>query len=84
MGRYLLAVPFVIVAAFAGWVIANMYFNRQMLEVCGMDIFESIVSPMAAYNCLVWSDSAEVRCTAQVLDPLGYPPVFATTLELYP
>jgi len=35
-------------------------------------------------SVLVWSDSPQIRCTAQVLDPLNYPPVFATSLELYP
>jgi hypothetical protein len=35
-------------------------------------------------SVLIWSDSPQVRCTAQVLDPINYPPIFVTGLELYP
>jgi hypothetical protein len=31
----------------------------------------------------VWTDRADVICTAQVLDPLGYPPAFVSALELF-
>ena len=31
----------------------------------------------------VWASQRDVICTAQVLDPLGYPPIFATELTLY-
>jgi len=31
-------------------------------------------------SAIVWSDSLKVRCTAQVLDPLGYPPEFVAGL----
>jgi hypothetical protein len=32
----------------------------------------------------IWADQANaVICTAEVLDPLGYPPVFVTALELF-
>ena len=31
----------------------------------------------------VWADQTNVICTAEVLDPLGYPPVFVTALELF-
>jgi len=40
--------------------------------------------PIFQGSILIWSDSGQVRCTAQTLDPLGYPPVFVATLELYP
>jgi len=31
----------------------------------------------------VWTDQTNVICTAEVLDPLGYPPVFVSALELF-
>lgn len=31
----------------------------------------------------IWTDASGVICTAQVLDPLNYPPDFATTLDLF-
>jgi hypothetical protein len=31
----------------------------------------------------VWTDSNRVICTAEALDPLGYPPEFATSLEMF-
>ncbi len=32
---------------------------------------------------VVLAESAEIVCTAQVLDPLNYPPIFATKLAMY-
>jgi len=34
-------------------------------------------------SALVLSDSREVQCTAQALDPLTYPPIFMSRLEVY-
>jgi hypothetical protein len=31
----------------------------------------------------IWGESSNIVCSAQVLDPLNYPPIFATGLEMY-
>ncbi|MCB8992025.1 MAG: hypothetical protein H6665_15495 [Ardenticatenaceae bacterium] len=59
-------------------------FSTQNTQIYYDDVFIGGSTPAIFQGSgVVLAESPQIICSAQVLDPLGYPPVFAVSLEMY-